>query len=855
MVPRLLRLRNFMSYGDEPVELDFTGLHFICLSGGNGNGKSALLDAVTWSLWGRSRARREDDLVAHGATEMQVELEFAAGAGVYRVLRKRTLRRGASTAGLELQARGEGGYASITGGTIAETQARLLDILKLDYETFINSTFLMQGRADEFTVKGPSDRKAVLAKILGLEEYERLSDRARERGRGLVTRAMSQRDAIAAEEGEVARRPALRIERVDVERERDAARVAVRATEKTLWDAQAERQRLEAEERALKGVQESIAAFARDVETLTKRRDDAAGVLRKAESLLRDEERITAGADELRRARAELDELGSRSARARAAERAVDVVRRELDAEAARLRAEGKAAVAEAERLGAVARGADLLRRQFDEATSVAARIPLVEAERGLLVERIAALRAEVAALQGENTYLEGDMKPLRERLKLLQEKGAACPVCGKGMSEEERNRIYAGFKDEGVSKKGQLDANAARIAAATGELAALQRQDRELETSLAVLRAGARDLTAVRGRLDDALAAAEGERVARARAGELRRVLDAKDFAPEAHAALAAATDAVLAVGYDPARRTALGARIDELTPLEALRAALETAHERRADALVRIAEVEGDLERRRRELDTATESAALLRVSLAVVPEIEARKAQAERALTEARADEARLNGRLAALDERLRDLDEREERLRERRAELARVEREGDAYAELGRMFGKAGIQALIIENATPELEGEANLILSRMSDNGMQVRFIMQRQGVKRDSDPIETLDIEIADANGTRPYEMFSGGEAFRVNFAIRVALSRLLAARAGARLQMLVVDEGFGTQDGPGRERLLEAIQSVADDFEQIIIITHIDELKDAFATRIDIVKGVEGSRIAITAA
>ena len=113
--------------------------------------------------------------------------------------------------------------------------------------------------------------------------------------------------------------------------------------------------------------------------------------------------------------------------------------------------------------------------------------------------------------------------------------------------------------------------------------------------------------------------------------------------------------------------------------------------------------------------------------------------------------------------------------------------------------------------------------------------------------------IETLDIRIADSYGTRNYEMYSGGEGFRVNFAIRIALSRLLARRAGAQLQFLVIDEGFGTQDTLGRERLVESISTVASDFEKILVVTHIQELKDAFPVRIDVIKGAEGSRIAAT--
>jgi len=157
----------------------------------------------------------------------------------------------------------------------------------------------------------------------------------------------------------------------------------------------------------------------------------------------------------------------------------------------------------------------------------------------------------------------------------------------------------------------------------------------------------------------------------------------------------------------------------------------------------------------------------------------------------------------------------------------------------------------VQALLIESAIPEIEDEANNLLNRMTDGRMNIRFETQREAKSSDS-TIETLDIRISDEIGARDYELFSGGEAFRINFAIRVAISKVLARRAGARLQTLVIDEGFGTQDARGRERLVEAINAIQDDFEKIMVITHIDELKDAFPVRVDVWKTAEGSRLAI---
>jgi len=76
--------------------------------------------------------------------------------------------------------------------------------------------------------------------------------------------------------------------------------------------------------------------------------------------------------------------------------------------------------------------------------------------------------------------------------------------------------------------------------------------------------------------------------------------------------------------------------------------------------------------------------------------------------------------------------------------------------------------------------------------------------------------------------------------------------SEVLAQRAGARLQTLVIDEGFGSQDAQGRQRLVEAINLVRQDFAKILVITHIDELKDAFPTRIDVEKADSGSKVHI---
>ena len=177
-----------MCYRDSTEVLDLTGVHLACLSGENGAGKSALLEAITWALWGRARGKiYDDELISKGATEMEVDFEFMLNGDAYRVIRKRAMKNKAGTTILEIQI-GEGDldsmqWRTLSGATVRESQERIRDLLKIDYETFINSAFLMQGHADQFTVKTPTERKQVLADILGLEQYDRLEDEAKDEAR------------------------------------------------------------------------------------------------------------------------------------------------------------------------------------------------------------------------------------------------------------------------------------------------------------------------------------------------------------------------------------------------------------------------------------------------------------------------------------------------------------------------------------------------------------------------------------------------------------------------------------------------------------------------------------------------
>jgi len=712
MIPIKLALRNFMCYRDDVPPLYFESFHVACLCGDNGNGKSALLDAITWALWGKTRAKSDDDLIHLGEREMEVEFEFAVGQNRYRVLRKRSKGkltrsglRGAGQSLLELQLDTSQGYSAITGNSIGETQQKIIDILRMDYGTFINSALLLQGRAAEFSMKRPGERKEVLANILGLSFYDDLERLARDRSREREIEQRSRSDSLARIEQELG--------------------------QKGQYEAE------------LKEIQNAISTVSGEV----ARQESAVATLRQSRESLRFKEEQSQEIDgQIDQANRQLQYLD-----ARVKEHHTKIDRYE------------KALATYQDDFAAAQSKLDELTKQ--------------EGNLSKLREQAEELSNRIHYLQSTNAQLKKDMEELKGKLDMLGQEEAECPLCGTELGVEGRERIMANYEVEGREKGDAYRINLGEIQQKERELGNLRQEVSKLEASIT------------------------GERSRWERQTEILK----RDKA-EAEASL-------------PQERDAL---THALQAIEELRTSLQVNTEKKEAIL---ADIEG-------------------------LPRLDEELKAAEKAYRELRERDRSYQDRLVEVQSRLRHCAQLETEKAENTKVLRTLAEEKSVFDELATAFGKRGIQAMIIESALPEIEEEANRLLGRMTDNRMHLKIESQRDTKKGDT--IETLEIKIADELGTRNYEMFSGGEAFRVDFALRIALSRLLARRAGAPLPTLIIDEGFGTQDSTGREKLVEAINSIQDDFEKILVITHIEELKDTFPVRIEVTKTEEGSTFSL---
>jgi exonuclease SbcC len=178
-----------------------------------------------------------------------------------------------------------------------------------------------------------------------------------------------------------------------------------------------------------------------------------------------------------------------------------------------------------------------------------------------------------------------------------------------------------------------------------------------------------------------------------------------------------------------------------------------------------------------------------------------------------------------------------------LKEQRVKL---DQERRIEKELMNAFGKTGIQALILENSAIEIEKIANDLLTKLTNGSINIKI--QTQRANQDGSLREVFDIIVTDEYHSSPFNMYSGGEKFRIAFVVRVALSILLSRRAGVRVGAIFYDEAFQDLDDDGIDKMVEVFKLLSADFRYQLVISHTSELKNQFRDVLVVNKTSAGS-------
>jgi exonuclease SbcC len=797
--PLHLTLDGFTSFR-APVALDFSSLDLFAITGPTGAGKSSLIDALTFALYGQvPRVGREyKQLMSHGAERLSVRLDFRMGEETYRIAR--TLKSsGAPQSRLE---RLSDAGSHPVADRVKDIEDEVGRILGLDYDGFTRSVVLPQGQFDAFLKGKPEERRKILVTLLGLDVYERMH--------GIVNRKASDARAQAQ----------FLLQQLSSPEYRDATAQGLAAHQQELEAAESAAARAEEEDTALDGALRTAAKL-REARTAlqTLERQQAAESRRLADA--------EAG---LARARQDGARLDERRARLDTSAQAVAVdPRREAVLAEAGSWAEDLARIAreilalESERTAAAG---DAGRRQRERE---AAEARLAEAERAYAATQAEHDEARAAFDERRRTLAAHD---LRAHL----EPGAACPVCEQAVVKlPSRRRAPALDEARAHAERAAGAVDAARSALEGERLRreSLDGDDRAAVVRLASLDARLESARAARRRRADALEGAGFPPLAIAEPEALRlRIAD------EARAA-AAAREARERIESE--RR----AMADELAQVAGAAAAAAAQTE---SARARLADIEKDR-------GPLAETIEQVRRTLAA--EAEARgwsldgRGRDEQAALESAQSGVRARSREArAAVERLRARSEVLERAIARAAEIAArrqsLETESGLAAALAQHLRADQFLAFVQEEA-----------LLRLADDGARhLRALSQG----RYSLLCEDQEFAVTDhwhADRKRSVRTLSGGETFLASLALALALAESLASlsaegRAGDALESLFLDEGFGTLDPETLDVVVQAIEALHGGQRLVGVVTHISELAERLPARVEVGRSAAGATLTL---
>jgi exonuclease SbcC len=771
-----VKLLNFRQHAD--TEIAF-GLGITAIIGPNGSGKTTLLEAVAWAFYGTPAARGTRDSIrwnrAPARASVRVEVEFALGAHEFRVV------RGLYNAEL-FQDRFD--LPSVVGHQ--EVSARVERLLGMTREEFFNTYFTGQKELAVMASLPPSERAQFLSRVLGYEKLRLAQERLRE------TRSVLRGELAGLEQGLAD--PAV------LEREREEAR------------GQLERER---------GMQEEAA---RALTTARGELDRLGPVWTRMaelrESALQLDGEVRIAERDVREARREFERLDKELAEALGAQAQVAELSVRL-ADVDPLRAESDRLEQEARKAG--------------ERRSLTGQLAQLTEQRDRLRERLARLGDVEAALDGARQALDGTRVALHEA-EADEERAHTAWVRDRQDAETKRQSLRDQYVEhqkhresvEEAGPDGECPVCKRPLGTVYQEVVeTLGRQLEEIEVKGKFFRRRVEqlqdqppELQQAEARVRDARAATEEAVQQAARCedrqreqGELTRELNGLERRHrELRERIAALPD-----GYDTERHDEVRQRLRALEP--AITAAAELRGKAaRAASLVEEAET-AERMASRRETHLRELEASLQRLGYQEEAYLAARRAYeaAEAAVREAELRAVSLAGDLRAAEAALAGADRRLDERAERVERIAAVKRSLTLHDELDRALRDLRLEL----NAAmrPELAERASEFLSSLTD------------GRYNEIELDEEYRLLLVEDGQAKP--VISGGEDDVLHLVLRLAISQMVAERAGQPLSLLVLDEIFGSLDEQRRVGVVELLRGLADRFPQVVLITHIDSVKD----------------------
>lgn len=897
MVPLKLELKNFLSYGDMQL-IDFSEHNLICLSGKNGHGKSAILDAITWVIWGQARkpgcaSRADEGLIKIGQTKMLVILDFKLNQQIYRIRREflKSLHKPITNLEFFIYSDSSKEFVPLTEKSIRLTQKKIDLTLKIDFETFLNSSFLKQGNSNEFSKKSPRERKILLTKILGFDQYDNTCQKILDHAK---TKTLELKKLVAIEE-------------------KNNAAIA---------DLPTLQNKVSTLSILLANTTENLEAKQNAKILLSEKRHQLDTQIEKTKQYLDKQKIINASLTELKEKFFNIAKTWRQNHKI-----IIDAkIDKNLDIKIKET--EHRLKDLEQKLLLKISLGQKILNYKSalnTQEQTISARFDITKSNLIQSYQQseinIATIKAEQKNIESKVSSLEFTLKNMAEeniKIDELLSKNIALQTNIESMNitlQHLRNKLA---KFENMATKfadllttiSHTDISVHNVCQTCLQAVPLNQQhilsykkvfkknllEHQLKQLCKIMPLLKQKIHYTDSRLKEATEKALSLREVQYKKTELRTLqekltlelkennqvlhtnkqnLNSEIYKKEqlANSLQKIDLDKNLTISQDLAIQEQLKqindyqsnisnlenvendfslckTELDQYIYQKNLYHSIQTKKTEQALWLERLRDIKSVIM-------TSKNNASELEVKIGNIDTIKSEYLELKQnweQLTQS------INTTLNEQKKLFQDIanEQAQISLRENMQQenesiiktIASLQSDIADDELLAEAFGKNGIQALLLEDVLPEIEHATNLILDVISETNAKV-FIeplrdLKKGGVK------ESLDIIISDINGIRDYEMFSGGEAFRIDFALRIGISQIISRRSGATLSTLIIDEGFGALDEEGINLMTNCIYKISNLFEKIIVVSHLPSLKETFPVHLNVSKDSTGSKITI---
>lgn len=435
-----------MSYGEREESLDFSKFEVASLTGPNGAGKSSLLEAITWALWGKARATNDEELVHNGQEEMEVAIEFSVSDKKFRATRKRTPK--SSILHLERFEKDE--FYDISEDSIRETQEKLTrEILRMPYEVFINSAFLRQGRADEFTVKSPSKRKEILGEILGLSYYEELVKSARLKIRDNKTKQSSLETLLSEYSDEAEKEKDYQEEDKKLSSEIKTIEKRKEDVKKDLEKSQEKQTKLLAEHEALKEKKERIRSLEEEIASGQKRLAKIEENIEKYQTVIYEDKEIEENYRKWEKYSEENNQLTKKLEEQRKLENKRSEIENRINAEKRKFEVEKGQLEARIDDIQKDLKTTPELKKELEKAQTELNKLNQTEESKIDFEKKVHQLKEEISGLKNKNEAIKEEGEDTKEKLELIEEAESDCPLCKQSLTDKHREDVRIEIEKE----------------------------------------------------------------------------------------------------------------------------------------------------------------------------------------------------------------------------------------------------------------------------------------------------------------------------------------------------------------------------------------------------------------------